>query len=70
MNLRVLEEKESGMLKFSRELESSRKLYESFLQRVKETNEAQNLQVSKLKTIESPNLPSLIFIQHLKKILF
>jgi len=59
--LRVLEEKESGMLKFSRELESSRKLYESFLQRVKETNEAQNLQVSKLKTIESPNLPSTHF---------
>ena len=69
--LRVLEEKESGMLKFTRELESSRKLYESFLQRVKETNEAQNLQVSKLKTIESPNLPSSnISIQHLKKILF
>ena len=59
--LRMLEEKESGMLKFSRELESSRKLYESFLQRVKETNEAQNLQVSKLKTIESPNLPSTHF---------
>ena len=46
------------MLKFSREVESSRKLYESFLQRVKETNEAQNLQVSKLKVIETPNLPS------------
>ena len=59
--LRVLEEKESGMLKFTRELESSRKLYETFLQRVKETNEAQNLQVSKLKTIESPNLPSTHF---------
>ena len=56
--LRALEEKESGMLKFTRELESSSKLYETFLQRVKETNEAQNLQVSKLKTIESPNLPS------------
>ena len=56
--LRLLEEKESGMLKFVRELESSKKLYETFLQRVKETNEAQNLQVSKLKTIESPNLPS------------
>lgn len=55
--LRVLEEKESGMLKFTRELESSKKLYETFLQRVKETNEAQNLQVSKLKIIESPNLP-------------
>jgi len=55
--LRVIEEKEAGMLKFSREVESSRKLYESFLQRVKETNEAQNLQVSKLKIIENPNLP-------------
>ena len=56
-DLRIIEEKEAGMLKFSREVESSRKLYESFLQRVKETNEAQNLQVSKLKIIETPNLP-------------
>ena len=50
--LRELEEKESGMLKFSREVNSSRKLYETFLQRVKETNEAQNLQVSNVKIIE------------------
>ena len=56
--LRIIEEKEAGMLKFSREVESSKKLYESFLQRVKETNEAQNLQVSKLKVIETPNLPA------------
>tara|TARA_Y100001936_G_C16059113_1_gene663031 strand:+ start:44 stop:2191 length:2148 start_codon:yes stop_codon:yes gene_type:complete len=56
--LRLIEEKESGMMKFAREVESSKKLYESFLQRVKETNEAQNLQVSKLKVIETPNLPS------------
>ena len=55
--LRVIEEKEAGMLRYTRELESSRKLYESFLQRVKETNEAQNLQVSKLKVIETPSLP-------------
>jgi capsular exopolysaccharide synthesis family protein len=55
--LRDIEEKESGMLKYTRELESSKKLYESFLQRIKETNEAQNLQVSKLKILESPNLP-------------
>ncbi len=55
--LRIIEEKEAGMLKFSREVESSKKLYESFLQRVKETNEAQNLQVSRLKVIETPNLP-------------
>jgi len=65
--LRMLEEKESGMLKFTRELESSKKLYETFLQRVKETNEAQNLQVSKLKTIESPNLPSSHFYPTPKK---
>ena len=55
------------MLNFSRELESSRKLYETFLQRVKETNEAQNLQVSKLKTIESPNLPSRHFYPNPQK---
>ena len=54
--LRILEEKEAGMLKFVRELDSNTKLYESFLQRVKETNEAQNLQVSKLKVIETPSL--------------
>ena len=28
--LRIIEEKESGMMKFSREVESSKKLYESF----------------------------------------
>jgi len=56
--LMVIEEKEAGMLNFSREVESSRKLYETFLQRVKETNEAQNLQISKLKIIETPNLPA------------
>jgi succinoglycan biosynthesis transport protein ExoP len=55
--LMVIEEKEAGMLNFSREVDSSRKLYETFLQRVKETNEAQNLQVSKLKIIETPSLP-------------
>ena len=55
--LREIEEKEAGMLNFSREVESSRKLYETFLQRQKETNEAQNLQISKLKIIEKPSLP-------------
>ena len=56
--LMIIEEKEAGMLNFSREVDSSRKLYETFLQRVKETNEAQNLQVSKLKIIETPSLPN------------
>ena len=65
--LRIIEEKEAGMLKFSREVDSSRKLYESFLQRVKETNEAQNLQVSRLKVIETPNLPTVPFSPQPKK---
>ena len=55
-DLRLIEEKEAGMMKFVREVDSSRKLYETFLQRVKETNEAQNLQVSKMKIIETPSL--------------
>ena len=55
--LRETEEKEAGMLNFVREVDSSRKLYETFLQRQKETNEAQNLQISKLKIIEKPSLP-------------
>ena len=55
------------MLKFTRELESSKNLYKSFLQRVKETNEAQNLQVSKLKILESPNLPGSHFYPNPKK---
>ena len=54
--LREIEEKEAGMMKFVREVESSRKLYDTFLQRVKETNEAQNLQVSRTKVIETPTL--------------
>ena len=33
--LRVIEEKESGMMKFVREAESSRKLYESFFAKSK-----------------------------------
>ncbi len=65
--LRIIEEKESGMLKFTRELESSKNLYQSFLQRVKETNEAQNLQVSKIKILESPNLPGGHFYPNPKK---
>jgi len=55
-DLREIEAKEAGMMKFVREVDSSRKLYETFLQRVKETNEAQNLQVSKMKIIETPTL--------------
>ena len=68
--LREIEEKEAGMMKFVREVESSRKLYETFLQRVKETNEAQNLQVSKMKVIESPSYTDQPFTPRPNRILF
>jgi succinoglycan biosynthesis transport protein ExoP len=68
--LRFIEEKEAGMMKYVREVESSRKLYETFLQRVKETNEAQNLQVSKIKIIETPSLSQNHFHQIQRKTLF
>ena len=68
--LRFIEEKEAGMMKYVREVESSRKLYETFLQRVKETNEAQNLQVSKIKIIETPTLAEKPFSPNPEKNLF
>ena len=68
--LREIEDKEASMLNFSREVESSRKLYETFLQRLKETNEAQNLQVSKLNIIEQPSLASKPFTPKPKRNLF
>ena len=69
--LQDIEEKEAGMMKYVREVESSRKLYETFLQRVKETNESQNLQVSKLKIIETPTFnPQQISPKILQNFLF
>ena len=56
--LQYLEEMESGMLKFVREVDLNSKLYESFLERMKETSEAQKLQTSNVKMIQSPILPT------------
>jgi len=55
--LQYLEEMESGMLKFVREVDLNTKLYESFLERMKETSEAQKLQTSNVKMIQTPILP-------------
>ena len=56
--LQYLEEMESGMLKFVREVDLNTKLYESFLERMKETSEAQKLQTSNVKMIQTPILPT------------
>ena len=58
VDLQMLEEKESGMLKFAREVNLTTSLYESFLQRMKETDEAQKLQTTSVKIIKSPILPN------------
>ena len=57
VDLQKLEEKETGMLKFAREVNLTTRLYESFLQRMKETDEAQKLQTTSVKIIQSPILP-------------
>ena len=57
IDLQEIEEKEAGMMNFSREVESSRKLYETFLQRMKETNEVKELQSSNVRIIQSALLP-------------
>ena len=46
------------MLKFVREVDLNTKLYESFLERMKETSEAQKLQTSNVKMIQTPILPT------------
>lgn len=58
VDLQILEEKETGMLKFVREVNLNTRLYESFLERMKETDEAQKLQTTSVKIIQSPILPN------------
>ena len=74
VDLQILEEKESGMLKFAREVNLTARLYESFLQRMKETDEAQKLQTTSVKIIKSPilakkpifpNIPLICFLTYI-----
>tara|TARA_B110000259_G_scaffold126872_1_gene143488 strand:- start:4172 stop:6343 length:2172 start_codon:yes stop_codon:yes gene_type:complete len=51
-----LEVKESGMQTFKREVDSSSRLYDTFLQRAKETNEAKKLQIINTKIIAPASL--------------
>lgn len=55
--LSYIQEKEVGLLKLQREHESIKKIYDTFIQRVKETNETRNLQVSNIQIIQEPNAP-------------
>ena len=70
IDLQEIEEKEAGMMNFSREVESSRKLYETFLQRMKETNEVKELQSSNVRIIQSALLPLKPISPNISKITF
>jgi len=56
-DLQELEEKDVALQQFVREVEMNNKIYETFLQRMKETNEVKNLQSSNVRIIQSALLP-------------
>ena len=58
-DLQELEEKDAAMQKYVREVEMTSKIYETFLLRMKETNEVKELQSSNVKIIQAALLPAL-----------
>jgi len=73
-DLQNLEEKDSYLQKYVREVEMTTKIYETFLQRMKETNEVKELQSSSVKIIQtallptgpvSPDIPQITFVFYL-----
>ncbi len=73
-DLLELEEKDVALRQFVREVETNDKIYETFLQRMKETNEVKELQSSNVRIIQSallpispvsPNIPKITFMVYL-----
>ena len=52
-----LEEKDVSLRQYVREVETNNKIYETFLERMKETNEVKELQSSNVRIIQSALLP-------------
>ena len=57
--LQALEEKDVALRQYVREVETNNKIYETFLQRMKETNEVKELQSSNVRIIQNALLPLL-----------
>tara|TARA_B100001741_G_scaffold305212_1_gene297175 strand:- start:6868 stop:9054 length:2187 start_codon:yes stop_codon:yes gene_type:complete len=57
--LQVLEEKDVALQQYVREVETNNRIYETFLQRMKETNEVKELQSSNVRIIQNALLPLL-----------
>ena len=56
-DLQGLEEKDVALQQFVREVETNNRIYETFLQRMKETNEVKELQSSNVRIIQNALLP-------------
>jgi len=66
--LQELEEKDVALQQYVREVEMNNKIYETFLQRMKETNEVKELQSSNVRIIQSALLPILPISPNITKI--
>ncbi|MDB4845580.1 polysaccharide biosynthesis tyrosine autokinase [Candidatus Pelagibacter sp.] len=69
-DLQELEEKDVALQQFVREVETNNKIYETFLQRMKETNEVKELQSSNVRIIQNALLPLLPISPDIPKITF
>ena len=67
-DLQELEEKDVALKQFVREVETNNKIYETFLQRMKETNEVKELQSSNVRIIQNALLPLLPISPNIPKI--
>ena len=74
IDLQELEEKDVSLQQYVREVETNNRIYETFLQRMKETNEVKELQSSNVRIIQSallplnpisPNISQIIFMSYL-----
>ena len=68
LDLQSLEEKDVALQQYVREVETNNKIYETFLQRMKETNEVKELQSSNVRIIQNALLPMLPISPNITKI--
>jgi polysaccharide biosynthesis transport protein len=68
-DLQDLEEKGVALQQYVREVETNNKIYETFLQRMKETNEVKELQSSNVRIIQNALLPLLPISPNILKII-
>ena len=66
--LQALEEKDVALQQYVREVETNNRIYETFLQRMKETNEVKELQSSNVRIIQNALLPLFPVSPNIKKI--